>query len=186
MADIVLITAPKPVRLAVAFIVGVAIATTAGVLVALLIATLLGGSVSLGDPSNEGSTGNVIQYVLVGLLIAAAVKSYVQRSPHLPIVQPHPAPRLYNRRLDESEAPLSRDPRGHLETICQRANDDCGDTHLAPPAEPSSMSVSSAEWSQPLLPLATNAPNIWSTSVVTGSATPYSLPAASAIPRSLR
>jgi hypothetical protein len=79
MADIVLITAPKPVKVSAAFIAGVAIATTAGVLVALLIATLLGGSVSLGDPSNEGSIGNVIQYLLVGLLAAAAVKSYVQR-----------------------------------------------------------------------------------------------------------
>jgi threonine/homoserine/homoserine lactone efflux protein len=79
MADIVLITAPKPVKVSAAFIAGVAIATTVGVLVALVIATLLGGSVSLGDPSNEGSIGNVIQYLLVGLLIAAAVKSYVQR-----------------------------------------------------------------------------------------------------------
>jgi hypothetical protein len=67
------------VKVSAAFIAGVAIATTVGVLVALVIATLLGGSVSLGDPSNEGSIGNVIQYLLVGLLIAAAVKSYVQR-----------------------------------------------------------------------------------------------------------
>jgi len=79
MADIVLITAPKPVKVSAAFIAGVAIATTAGVLVALALASLLGGSVSLGDPSNEGSIGNVIQYVLVGLLAAAAVRSYVQR-----------------------------------------------------------------------------------------------------------
>jgi hypothetical protein len=79
IADIVLITAPKPVKISVAFVAGVAIATTAGVLVALVIASLLGGSISLGNPSNEGSIGNVIQYVLVGLLIAAAVKSYVQR-----------------------------------------------------------------------------------------------------------
>ena len=79
MPDIVLITAPKPVKVSAAFIAGVAIATTAGGLVALSIATLLGGSVSLGDSSNEGSIGNVIQYVLVGLLAAAAVKSYVQR-----------------------------------------------------------------------------------------------------------
>jgi hypothetical protein len=79
MADIVLITAPKPVKVSAAFIAGVAIATTVGVLVALVIASLLGGSVSLGDPSNEGSIGNVIQYLLVGLLAAAAVKSYVQR-----------------------------------------------------------------------------------------------------------
>jgi len=75
IADIVLITAPKAVKVSVAFVAGVAIATTVGVLVALVIVSLLGGSVSLGNPSNEGSIGNVIQYVLVGLLIAAAVKT---------------------------------------------------------------------------------------------------------------
>ncbi len=79
MADIVLITAPKPVKVSAAFVLGVAIATTVGVLIALAIASLLGGSVSLGDPSNGGSIGKVIQYLLVGLLVAAAVKNYVQR-----------------------------------------------------------------------------------------------------------
>jgi hypothetical protein len=79
MADIVLITAPKPVRLAAAFVVGVAIATTVGVLVALTLVSLLGNSVSLGHPSDAGSSGNVIQYLLVGLLAAGAVKNYVQR-----------------------------------------------------------------------------------------------------------
>jgi hypothetical protein len=79
MADIVLITAPKPVKVSVAFVLGVAIATTVGVLVAFLIASLVGGSLSLGDPSDGGSIGNVIQYLLVGLLAAAAVKNYVQR-----------------------------------------------------------------------------------------------------------
>jgi hypothetical protein len=57
----------------------VAIATSVGVLVALGIASLVGGSISLGKPSNEGSIGNVIQYLFVGLLVAAAVKSYVGR-----------------------------------------------------------------------------------------------------------
>ncbi len=79
MADIVLITAPKPVKVSAAFVLGVAIATTAGVLVALVIASLVDGSLSLGDPSNEGSIGSVIQYLLVGLVAAAAVKNYVQR-----------------------------------------------------------------------------------------------------------
>jgi hypothetical protein len=80
IADIVLITAPKPVKVSAAFVAGVAIATTAGVLVALALVTVLGNRVSLGDPSNGGgSIGNVIQYLLVGLLAAAAVKSYVQR-----------------------------------------------------------------------------------------------------------
>jgi threonine/homoserine/homoserine lactone efflux protein len=79
MADIVLITTPKPVRVSAAFVAGVAIATTVGVIAAFALASLLGNSVSLGDPSGKGSIGNVIQYLLVGLLIALAVKSYVQR-----------------------------------------------------------------------------------------------------------
>ena len=61
IADIVLITAPKPVKVSAAFVAGVALATTAGVLVAFALVTLLGNSVSLGTPSNKGSIGNVIQ-----------------------------------------------------------------------------------------------------------------------------
>ncbi len=79
MADIVLLTVSKPVKVSAAFVLGVAIATSVGVLVALGIASLVGGSISLGKPSNEGSIGNVIQYLFVGLLVAAAVKSYVGR-----------------------------------------------------------------------------------------------------------
>ena len=79
IADIVLITAPKPVRVSVAFVLGVAIATTAGVVVALGLASLLGSGVGLGDPSNRGSIGSLIQYLLVGLLAAAAVRTYVRR-----------------------------------------------------------------------------------------------------------
>jgi hypothetical protein len=79
IADIVLITAPKPVRVSVAFVLGVAIATTAGVLVALALASLLGSGIGLGHPSDKGSIGNVIQYVLVGLLAAAALRTYLRR-----------------------------------------------------------------------------------------------------------
>ena len=70
IADIVLITAPKPVRVSAAFVAGVAIATTVGVIVALALASLLGNSISLGNPSDAGSIGNIIQYLLVGLLAA--------------------------------------------------------------------------------------------------------------------
>ena len=55
MADVVLITAPKPVKVSAAFVAGVAIATTVGVLVALALVSLLGNSLSLGRPSNGGS-----------------------------------------------------------------------------------------------------------------------------------
>lgn len=79
MADVVLITAPRPVKVSAAFVAGVAIATSVGVLVALALFSLLGNSVSLGRPSNGGSVGNVIQYLLVGILTAAAIKNYMQR-----------------------------------------------------------------------------------------------------------
>jgi Sap, sulfolipid-1-addressing protein len=40
---------------------------------------LLAGTVELGDPSDRGSTGNIIQYVLVGLLFALAIRTYLNR-----------------------------------------------------------------------------------------------------------
>jgi hypothetical protein len=79
MADVVLITAPRPVKVSAAFVVGVAIATTIGVLVALALASVLGESVSLGSTSSNGSLGHIIQYLMVGLLIFLAVKSYLGR-----------------------------------------------------------------------------------------------------------
>jgi len=79
MADVVLITAPSPVKVSAAFVAGVALATAVGVLVALTVVSLLGNSISLGRPSDGVSIGNVIQYLLVGLLVAASVKNYVQR-----------------------------------------------------------------------------------------------------------
>jgi threonine/homoserine/homoserine lactone efflux protein len=57
----------------------VAIATTVGVAIAHALASLLDNSVSLGDSSDNGSTGHIIQYLLVGLLVALAVKNYVRR-----------------------------------------------------------------------------------------------------------
>ncbi|MBA2713701.1 MAG: GAP family protein [Rubrobacteraceae bacterium] len=80
MADVVLITAPRPVKVSAAFVAGVAVATAVGVLVALTAVSLLGNSVPLGRPSHGGSIGNMIQYLLVGLLGAASVKNYVQRA----------------------------------------------------------------------------------------------------------
>ncbi len=80
MGDVVLITAPKPVKVSVAFVVGVAVATTVGVLVALAVASLLGSGASLGEPSGGGSLGHIIQYLLlVGLLLFLAVRSYLGR-----------------------------------------------------------------------------------------------------------
>jgi hypothetical protein len=79
MSAIIFVTTPKPLRTAGAFVLGVAIAITVGVLIALGIASLLGNGVSLGDSSDKGSTGNIIQYLLVGALVALAVKNYLGR-----------------------------------------------------------------------------------------------------------
>jgi len=75
MSAIIFVTASKPVKLSVAFLAAVAIAATTGVTIFLA----LGNNFSLGDPSDNASTGHVIQYVLVGLLALLAIKTYVGR-----------------------------------------------------------------------------------------------------------
>jgi len=75
MSAIIFVTAPKALRVSLPFLAGVAIATTVGVIITTTIASLL----SLGDPSDSGSTGHIIQYMLVGLLVALAIKNYVGR-----------------------------------------------------------------------------------------------------------
>ena len=52
------------------------IAATVGVTIS---SPRLIGNISLGDPVDTGSTGNIIQYVLVGLLVLLAIKNYVRR-----------------------------------------------------------------------------------------------------------
>jgi hypothetical protein len=79
MSAIIFLTTPKPLKTSAAFVLGVIIATTVGVAIALTLASLLGNSLSLGDSSNAGSTGHLIQYLLVGLLVALAVKNYLRR-----------------------------------------------------------------------------------------------------------
>jgi hypothetical protein len=75
MSAIIFVTAPKPLKLSAAFLTAVAIAATVGVAIFLA----LGNNFSLGDPNDSGSTGNIIQYLLVGLLILLAIKNYVRR-----------------------------------------------------------------------------------------------------------
>jgi threonine/homoserine/homoserine lactone efflux protein len=79
MAAIIFVTAPKALRISLPFLAGVAIATTLGLIITTTVASLLGNSISLGDSSDSGSTGHIIQYVLVGLLVALAVKNYLGR-----------------------------------------------------------------------------------------------------------
>src|SRR5918995_6313523 len=79
MSAIIFVTAQKPLKLSTYFLAGVVIAVTVGVTVTYTLATVLGNGVSLGDPSNGGSLGHIIQYLLVGLLVFLAIKSYVGR-----------------------------------------------------------------------------------------------------------
>ena len=75
LSAIVLVTSRLAVPASVAFAFGVATATIVGV----ALARLLAGAVSLGDPANNGSLGKIIQIVLVALLAAASVSSYLRR-----------------------------------------------------------------------------------------------------------
>src|SRR5215211_4696740 len=79
MSAIIFVTASKPIRLSAYFLAGVVIAVTAGVTVTFTLASVLGNSISLGDPSDSGSLGNIIQYVLVGLLVLLSIRSYLGR-----------------------------------------------------------------------------------------------------------
>jgi hypothetical protein len=79
MSAIIFVTATKPLKLSAYFITGVVIAVSVGVTITYTLATVLGNSVSLGDPSHSGSLGNIIQYLLVGLLVFLSIRSYVGR-----------------------------------------------------------------------------------------------------------
>ena len=79
MSAIIFITALKPMRLSAAFIAGAAIGSTVGLAVTYTLATLLGNTISLGAPSDGGSIGHIIQYLLVGLLVFLAIKNFVRR-----------------------------------------------------------------------------------------------------------
>ena len=79
MSAIIFVTAQKPLKLSTYFITGVVIAVTLGVTITYTLASVLGNSISLGDSSDNGSLGNIIQYLLVGLLVFLSIKNYVGR-----------------------------------------------------------------------------------------------------------
>ncbi|WP_026413109.1 GAP family protein [Actinomadura oligospora] len=79
MAAIILVTTSKPVRVSLAFLLGVLVAVSVGVTITRGIFSLIGGD-SLGESSDNGSAGKIIQYVLVALLIAAMLRNYLTRA----------------------------------------------------------------------------------------------------------
>jgi hypothetical protein len=80
MSALIFVTTSKPLRLSAYFLAGVVIAVTVGVTVTYTLASVFGNSISLGDSSDAGSIGNIIQYLLVGLLVFASIRSYLTRA----------------------------------------------------------------------------------------------------------
>jgi cytochrome c biogenesis protein CcdA len=80
MSAIVFVTSKDVVRLSLAFIAGAAIGVTTGVIVAKGLASLLGSNVSLGDSSDSGSAGKIIQFGLVALLALSMIRNWVKRA----------------------------------------------------------------------------------------------------------
>src|SRR5688500_1939159 len=79
MSAIIFVTSERAVKTSIGFVLGVLLATTIGVAALRGLLSLLGDNVSLGDPSDSGSAGHIIQYALIALLIAAAIRNYLRR-----------------------------------------------------------------------------------------------------------
>jgi hypothetical protein len=80
MSAIVFVTSKDAVKLSIAFVAGVALGVTTGVVVMRGIGSLIGASVDLGDPSDSGSAGTILQIGLILLLVAAAIRNFVKRA----------------------------------------------------------------------------------------------------------
>ena len=79
MSAIVFVTSERAAKNSLAFVLGVLLATTAGLAALRGLLSLLGDNVDLGDSSDSGSAGHIIQYALIALLVAAAIRNYVRR-----------------------------------------------------------------------------------------------------------
>jgi hypothetical protein len=75
MTAIIFVTHPNPVKVSLAFLAGV----TAAMVLGTTIYYLLAGTVDLGDPSDTGSSGTIIQLVLAGFLALLALRTYRHR-----------------------------------------------------------------------------------------------------------
>lgn len=79
MAAIILVTTSRPVRVSLAFLLGVLAGASIGVAITYGIFTLVGGD-KLNKHLGSGTAGNIIQYVLIALLIVAALRNYIKRA----------------------------------------------------------------------------------------------------------
>jgi Sap, sulfolipid-1-addressing protein len=79
MSAIIFVTSEKAVKNSLAFVIGVLVATAVGVAALRGLQSLVGGAVDFCDSSDNGSTGKIIQFALVALLVAFAIKNFVGR-----------------------------------------------------------------------------------------------------------
>jgi Sap, sulfolipid-1-addressing protein len=93
MTAILFVTHPTPVKVSLAFLVGVATAMVLETSIWYLVA----GHLDLGGASDNGSSGSIIQYVLAGLLALLALRTYRNRE----TVDP---PKWLGRMLEASPA----------------------------------------------------------------------------------
>jgi hypothetical protein len=75
MTAIIFVTHPTPVKVSLAFLSGVVVAMVLETTIWYFVA----GSIDLGHPSDKGSTGKIIQYVLAGALALLALRTYRRR-----------------------------------------------------------------------------------------------------------
>lgn len=79
ISAVILTTTPRPYRLSGAFIAGVLVSAAAGTAAAYGLASLLDLGGGIGHSADRSSAGRIVQYVLVALLVALAVKDYLGR-----------------------------------------------------------------------------------------------------------
>jgi len=80
MSAIIFITGERdPVKVSLAFVLGVAIAATLGISIAIGLAGLLGDTLGTDNSSEPSTTARVLELALVGLLIVASIKTYLGR-----------------------------------------------------------------------------------------------------------
>jgi hypothetical protein len=81
ISSIIFVTRERDaVKVSLAYVTAIAAAASLGILICMGLASLLGNAVELGSDGGQSTAAKVIQIVLVALLIARAVKIYVDRA----------------------------------------------------------------------------------------------------------
>ena len=79
LSAIIFVTGEGAVRVSLAYVAAIAVATSTAVLVWFLLAGVLGNGLNLNDSSGPTTAAKIIQVALVGVLILASIKTYLGR-----------------------------------------------------------------------------------------------------------